>query len=114
MSWSHSSIHTQAQSLIKGGSETSEILKLNFKSHCTSVAELQLNENHNDLDLSSFTDQVSKFLCDHHLAWSKSYCLALSTALAGTMENVKGSRSPNVLVTLPVNTPIKLLSHFAA
>ena len=67
MSWSHSSIHTQAQSLIKGGSETSEILKLNFKSHCTSVAELQLNENHNDLDLSSFTDQVSKFLCDHHL-----------------------------------------------
>ena len=23
------------------------------------------------------------------------------------MENVKGSRSPNVLVTLPVNTPIK-------
>ena len=27
--------------------------------------------------------------------------------LSRTMENVKGSRSPNVLVTLPVNTPIK-------
>ena len=34
--------------------------------------------------------------------------------LSCTMENVKGSRSPNVLVTLLVNTPIKLLRQFAA
>ena len=31
MSWSHSSIHTQSQSLVKGGSKTSGIFKYNFK-----------------------------------------------------------------------------------
>ena len=37
------------------------------------------------------------------------YCPGLAAQLSSelTMENVKGSRSPNVLVTLPVNTPIK-------
>ena len=32
---------------------------------------------------------------------------SLAPPLSRTMENVKGSRSPNVLVTLLVNTPIK-------
>ena len=31
MSWSHSPIHTQSQSLVKGGSKTSGIFKYNFK-----------------------------------------------------------------------------------